>query len=76
MTRFALEVYAPEPSSLAEVEAHASIVCADGVCYVRSLLLPEDETCFHVFDAPSAEALDEASRRAGLPYVRIVEANL
>lgn len=74
MAHFALEVYAAESSSLAEVEAHAAIVCGDGVCYVRSLLLPEDETCFHVFEAPSADALGEASRRASFPYTRIVEA--
>jgi Protein of unknown function (DUF4242) len=74
MTRYVLEVYAPESSSLADVEAHAALVCGDGVCYVRSLLLPEDETCFHVFEAPSAAAIVEASRRASVPFLRVTEA--
>jgi hypothetical protein len=44
------------------------------VRYVRTLFVAEDETCFHVFDAPSREALVEAARRAGLTALRITEA--
>ena len=44
------------------------------VRYVRSILIPGDEMCFHVFEGPSAEAVGEASRRAALDYDRIVEA--
>lgn len=44
------------------------------VRYVRSILIPADETCFHVFEGPSAQAVGEASRRAALDYDRIVEA--
>ena len=40
--------------------------------YVRTTYLPDDETCFHVFEAASAEAVEEASRRAGLGRARIV----
>jgi hypothetical protein len=36
---------------------------------VRTTLLPEDETCFHVFDATSADAVGEVGRRAGLQPV-------
>ena len=42
--------------------------------YVRSLFLPDDETCFHFLDAVSAEAVAELSRRAGLRTARIVHA--
>lgn len=45
-----------------------------GVRYVRTTFLPEDETVFHLFEAPSLEALRRAGRRAALPYQRIVEA--
>ena len=43
------------------------------VRYLRPILVPEDEICFHLFEAPSAEAVGEASRRAELVYERIVE---
>jgi hypothetical protein len=44
------------------------------VRYVRTTFLREDETCFHVFEASSREALVEAAMRAGLPDVRVTEA--
>jgi hypothetical protein len=42
--------------------------------YVRTTLLPGDETCFHFFVADSEEAVAEACRRAGLGSPRIVPA--
>jgi hypothetical protein len=39
---------------------------------VRATFLPDDETCFHLVEAPSAEAVAELSRRAGLGRARIV----
>ena len=45
-----------------------------GVRYLRTTFLPGDEVVLHVFEAPSAETLDEAGRRAALPFDRIVEA--
>jgi len=44
------------------------------VRYVRTTLLPVDETCFHVFVADSEAAVAEACRRAGLGSPRIVPA--
>ena len=46
----------------------------EGVRYVRTTFLPDDETILHLFEAPSAAALGEAGRRAALPFERIVEA--
>src|SRR5512134_2900983 len=40
----------------------------------RTTLLPDDDTCFYVFEAPSPTAVEEACRRAGLANVRIVGA--
>jgi hypothetical protein len=42
--------------------------------YVRTTFLPDDETCFHVFEATSAEHVEEASSRAQLGHARVVVA--
>jgi hypothetical protein len=44
------------------------------VRYVRTTLLPGDETCFHVFDAASEHAVAEACRLADVGTPRIVRA--
>jgi Nickel responsive protein SCO4226-like len=44
------------------------------VRWIRSVYVAEDDTCLLVFEAPSPEAVGEASRRAALEYERIVEA--
>ena len=40
---------------------------------LRSVYVPEDETCLLVFEAESPDAVDRAGRRAELAYERIVE---
>ena len=40
---------------------------------VRSVYVPEYETCLLVFEARTPEAVGRAGRRAGLTYTRIVE---
>jgi hypothetical protein len=42
--------------------------------YVRTTFLPDDETCFHLFEAVSADAVEEVSRRAKLGRARVVPA--
>jgi len=37
------------------------------VRYVRSIFVPEDETCFFLYEAATAEDVEEAARRASLP---------
>jgi hypothetical protein len=77
---YAVELYAPSQSAVGDdvlrVRATTEAMAREGtpVRYLRSLLLCDDETCFLYFEAPSAEAVGEASRRARLRYVRIVEA--
>jgi len=44
------------------------------VRYVRSVFIPEDETCFHVIEATSAETVRDLTRRATITAERIVEA--
>ena len=44
------------------------------VSFDRSILVPEDEICFYVFEAPSARDAAYAAERAGLEPIRVVEA--
>lgn len=82
MTRFLAEVYVPQSragdSGRAArcARAAAEQLSREGtsVRYVRMTFLPADETCFHVFDAPSADAVGEVGRRAGFSWARIVPA--
>jgi hypothetical protein len=40
--------------------------------YIRTTYLPDDEICFHLFEAASAEVVEDASRRAQLGRTRVV----
>jgi hypothetical protein len=41
------------------------------VRFLRSLFVPEEETCLYVYEAPSADAVREAARRATLRFDRV-----
>ncbi len=75
--RFLVESYVAASSAAFEDACERARTTADSdarVVYVETTYLPGDETVFHLFDAPSAESLDEAGRRAGLQFERIVPA--
>lgn len=44
------------------------------VRYLRSIFVPEDETCFYLYEAARAEHVGDAARRADIPFARISEA--
>jgi Protein of unknown function (DUF4242) len=76
-----VEAYDPNPvASRAEVAEALRRAAADvstagaPVRYLRSILLPSDETCFHLFEAPSVAAVRAAAVRADVVCTRIVEA--
>ena len=80
MPSYLLELYLPRAGSLAaaaedarRVEQFATLE-GEELRYVRTFFVAEDETCFHVFEASSREAVLEASRRAGLEDARVTEA--
>ena len=73
MPRYLLELYVPRGKGLDEATTRARQVQVGGVRYVRTMYVAEDETCFHVFEAASREALLEAASRSGLADVRITE---
>lgn len=68
---------ARELDSLQErVRRAAAEVTRDGldVRYLRSVFVPADETCFHLFDAASAAAVRAAGERAAIAFDRVSEA--
>jgi hypothetical protein len=64
------------PEAIARMRRAAADLTSDGhhVRYVRTIFVPEDETCFHLFEGVSVRAVEKASRRAGLSFNRIAEA--
>ncbi|MGB2874106.1 MAG: nickel-binding protein [Gaiellaceae bacterium] len=44
------------------------------VRYMRLLFVPEDETCFYIYEADSSDAVAEAAQRAELRFERVIEA--
>jgi hypothetical protein len=80
VTGFLVEAYTPAVAALAEIQQRARSAATElsqagsPARYVRSIAVPGDETCFHLFDAASAEIVREASRRAGISPLRVVEA--
>ncbi len=62
MKSFLVEVYAPGTSELSVLAAQARAAAHDGVRYVRSIFIPEDELCFHLFEGSPSSA--RRARRA------------
>lgn len=71
MPEYLVELY-----SVADRDSAALARIGDGnaVRYLRSILIPGDETCLHLVEADSVERVAEAFERAGLEADRIVEA--
>ncbi len=74
MPSFLVEAYTPalKEHALTELVARA-LATADEmsrqgteVRFVQTIFVPEDETCLHLFDAPSPAAAREAAERAAL----------
>jgi len=58
----------------ASVASQEQTECGAAVRYLGSTLIPSDETCFSLFEAPSAEDVRRLLEHASLPYDRVVEA--
>jgi hypothetical protein len=78
MPTYLVEVYASRVGAggAQDVAARAAAATDDlhGVSLVSTFFLPEDETCFLLYEAASAELVGEAGRRARIPGQRIQEA--
>jgi hypothetical protein len=69
------EFYLPQPD-LADVarRARAASDPAQAVRFLQAISVPADESCFAIFDAPSADAVVAAGARAAITFDRVVEA--
>lgn len=78
---FVAECYAPASgvdaaaAGLVRVGAACADLRAAGaeVVYLGALIVPDDELAFHIFVAPDAGDVQQASRRAGLRVERVVQ---
>jgi hypothetical protein len=74
MPEFVLELYISraDPGAAddgaARIQSAAEQLSVEGtsVRYLRTMLLPEEETCFYVCEAASAADMREVARRAGV----------
>jgi len=72
MPEYLVELYSitadPDSAALARLGDRGT------VRYLRSIVIPEDETCLHLVEADSVEQVAEAFEQVGLQADRIVEA--
>jgi hypothetical protein len=81
MAEFLVELYVARADTSAvergadRARRAAEELTAEGtpVRFLRSIFVPEDETCFLLCEAASADTVREVARRAALPYERIAE---
>ena len=71
MPEYLVELYTVTDPDAADL---ARLGDGTAVRYVRSILIPGDETCLHLVEADSAENVAEAFAKVGLQADRIVEA--
>lgn len=81
MAEYLVELYLPGAVSecagvVARARSAAAQMASEGIAvrFVRAILVPEDESCFCLYEAPSAQAATEAVTRAALPFERVVPA--
>jgi Protein of unknown function (DUF4242) len=80
VAEFLVEIYLSRvngvDASVARARAAADELTGEGtpVRYLSSIFVPEDETCFFLYQAASADAVSEAARRASLVFERVSEA--
>ncbi len=81
MAEFLIELYVPraEAASVERCAERARRAAREltregtHVRYLRAIFVPEDETCFYLYEAATSAAVGEAARRAGLQFERVTE---
>lgn len=82
MTRYLVELYLSRAGSdglaaaAARARSAAETMALEGlpVRWLRTIFVPEDETCFYLYEAASAELVRTAGERAGIPFERVLDA--
>jgi Protein of unknown function (DUF4242) len=82
MTEYLLELYVAKADALAvergamRVRRAAEEHTREGtpVRYLRSIFVPDDETCFLIFEAASADAVRAVAQRAALSFEHVAAA--
>ena len=80
MTKYLVEAYASRVSETADLEGRAREAAAglaatgSAIRHLTTIRVPDDEICFHLFEADSIESVRLASERADIVPQRIVEA--
>jgi uncharacterized protein DUF4242 len=73
-TRYTVELRLPD-AGCADVQQAAArarnAATEDGVRFLRSIYVPEDEACFLLYEGPSAEAVKAAAHSANLAPRRV-----
>ena len=80
MQSYLVEVYLPRSrghevgATGSRARAAAEALSREGlpIRFVRTTFLPDDETCFHLFEADSAAVVEQAVTRAELGRARVV----
>lgn len=78
MPSFLAELYLPAATAERQ-EVVASLArrgASAEVRYLRSIFLPEEETCFHEYECESVDVLAAALALADIRYERLIEANV
>lgn len=81
MAEFLVELYVSRTDSgaVASDAARARLAAEEltregtPVRYLRSIFVPEDETCFSLYEAASADDVREVARRAALRFEHVAE---
>jgi hypothetical protein len=84
MPIFIVEVYASRTTQVGPDTQSAGVRAAiaaerphsNGLCYRGWIFVPDDETCFHLFQSRSAQEVERVGRTAGFEFERILSARI
>ena len=81
MTHYMVERHLPQitPDELAAAAMRAKVTTMEmtnegtPIRYLRSIFVPGEDKCLCLFEGPNAESVEQANRRANIPFERVTE---